>query len=305
MFWKRKKIPQDEITHPVKPPVDDLSVPTKGMLYAFATSPYTEFSPLNTGRYAAFKVLDVNNSIVVIAIMSGIWSTIPTLSEASKSLILHENYLAHKGRPAIFGTLKEWWKPSELNEMTAIGIANISCDEMEQAAKIIGHAIGSRTSTLHAVNYGAEGQWRWENDRENFEAEIERSNTRNDEKRKAKEERYRTRLSKLTWSKLLEETPFERWVTSPPFPPKEFTNAARMKVHETCLQLEKLGGKPRKADVRKILKSLVQWFNQADEKAGGVIETEEREDICLVLEEFAFVAKQKSLVEEIDNWREW
>jgi hypothetical protein len=57
--------------------------------------------------------------------------------------------------------------------------------------------------------------------------------------------------------------------------------------------------------VRSILKACVEWFNKADAEAGGVIETEEREDICAVLEELAFVARQKALVEEIDTWREW
>jgi hypothetical protein len=36
-----------------------------------------------------------------------------------------------------------------------------------------------------------------------------------------------------------------------------------------------------------------------------VTETEEREDICQVLEEMAHVARQKALVEEIDAWRTW
>jgi hypothetical protein len=69
--------------------------------------------------------------------------------------------------------------------------------------------------------------------------------------------------------------------------------------------LQALGPKPRKADVRSALKSCVEWFNNADERAGGVIETEEREDICAVLEEMAHVARQRGLVEEIGSWRDW
>ena len=57
--------------------------------------------------------------------------------------------------------------------------------------------------------------------------------------------------------------------------------------------------------MRAALKSCVEWFNAADERAGGVIETEEREDIFAVLEEMAHVARQKNLVEEIDAWRDW
>ena len=81
--------------------------------------------------------------------------------------------------------------------------------------------------------------------------------------------------------------------------------AARATIRSACDSLEQLGPKPRRADVRAILKKTVIWFNEADEKAGGVIETEEREDICSVLEEMAHVARQKILSEEIDEWREW
>lgn len=57
--------------------------------------------------------------------------------------------------------------------------------------------------------------------------------------------------------------------------------------------------------MRAVLKRCVEWFNEADEEFDGVIETEEREDIFGVLEEIAYVARQKSLVEEIDHWRNW
>src|SRR5205807_7985306 len=101
------------------------------------------------------------------------------------------------------------------------------------------------------------------------------------------------------------ETPFERWSPSPPFPPQEFTREARDVIHDTCRALRALGSKPRKPDVRRLLRECVEWFNKADDQAGGVIETEEREDICVVLEEIAYVARQKSLVNEIENWRDW
>jgi len=66
-----------------------------------------------------------------------------------------------------------------------------------------------------------------------------------------------------------------------------------------------LGLKPRRPQVRAILKSCVEWFNAKDLEFGNVIETEEREDICAVLEELAFVARQGALVSEIDDWRDW
>ena len=42
-----------------------------------------------------------------------------------------------------------------------------------------------------------------------------------------------------------------------------------------------------------------------DEEHGNVIETIEREDICSVLEEIAFVARHPALSDEIGIWRDW
>ena len=79
--------------------------------------------------------------------------------------------------------------------------------------------------------------------------ESEKSKAKAAAERAAKEERYRTRLKNLTWGKLLAETPFERWVPSPPFPPAEFTEAAREAIHNACRELRELGPKPPKAKV--------------------------------------------------------
>ena len=54
-----------------------------------------------------------------------------------------------------------------------------------------------------------------------------------------------------------------------------------------------------------MLRACVEWFNEKDREFGGVIETEEREDICQVLRELAVVARQRSLAEEIDGSRSW
>ena len=170
---------------------------------------------------------------------------------------------------------------------------------------IISFAVGTSHSTLNGVNHAAEGEWRWTNDRDALVAEHEKAKARSAAIRAAEQERYRTRLSKLTWDQLLSETPFERWSPSPPFPPLDFTLAARHTIHAACRDLSALGPKPKKAQVRAVLKGCVDWFNKADAAAGGVIETEEREDIVAALEEMAFVARQKALVEEINDWRDW
>ncbi len=267
--------------------------------------PTNEFSAPDTGRWAVFKVLGVNERMVVVAVLDGIWNALPSLNDATKAAILKEHRFAWTGQQAVFGVNIDWWSASELKDQSLLGSSTVSSQDMALAAKVMSFAPGSRMSTLGAANHAAEGEWRWKHDREAFSEEVERKQLKLAEQRAAQEERYRTRLSKLTWDQMLAETPFQRWSPSPPNPPAEFTSEAREVIHETCKKLQALGPKPRKADVRAALKSCVEWFNNADERAGGVIETEEREDICAVLEEIAHVARQKGLVEEIDTWRDW
>lgn len=277
-----------------------------GQVYSFKTQPYSEFAPRETGRFAAFKVLGVNEQVVVIEILDGIWSNAPTLKEARKAAALRENRLSHSGRISNFGVLHEWWQlENDLNQVAFLGLVNLSMAEKERARATLQHEVGSRTAGLRFANYAAEGEFRWQHDREAFEAEAVLARAKAESQRVAKEERYRNRLSMLTWEQLKGEVHFGNWSPSPPFPPADFTEAARKVIFETCVSLEMLGPKPRKAAVRAILKKTVEWFNHADEDAGHVIETDEREDICAVLEEIAFVARQKALVDEIDEWRNW
>jgi len=279
--------------------------PVAGNVYSFHTSPLSEFAPPETGRYAAFKVLDINERFIAIAVLEGIWSRPPTLRAANEAVILRQRRFAHTGQMAAFGVNADWWTFSDLENMSLLGTGSLSPEEKAMGAEIIGFGVGISYSTLPYANYAAEGEWRWEHDRDALILESAKSKAKAAAERAAKEERYQTRLKNLTWEKLLAETPFERWVPSPPFPPAEFSEAARQTIHNACRELRELGPKPPKAKVRSILRRCVEWFNEADKAAGDVIETEEREDICAVLEEMAFVAKQKSLVDEIDNWREW
>jgi hypothetical protein len=271
-----------------------------GQVYSFKTRPYTEFGPAKTNRFAALKVLGVADTHVVIAVLDGVWPHAPTVKEVRATSVIDEHRLAYTGKPAVFVVMHDFWKPeSDMDEFRLVGTQAVSHAERSFADR------RSRFSTLHAADRAAEGEWRWTNDRDAFVIEVDRNNAKSVAERAAKEERYRTRLSKLTWEQLQSETPFEKWSPSPPFPPKEFTDAARAAIRSACEALKELGPKPRRADVRAVLKKTVIWFNEADERAGGVIETEEREDICAVLEEMAHVARQKVLVDEIDEWREW
>jgi hypothetical protein len=281
------------------------SQPAAGSLFGFRTSPFSEYSPSDTGRYAAFKILGSNADVVTVAVLEGIWTTPPTYSEASASPILREQRFTSAGRLAVFGVNAEWWNTEELKEVAFLGTVPLSDDERKIAKRLENGEPGSSYSTLNYANYHAEGEWRWSHDRDALMAEVEKVKAKNEAARAAQEERYQNRLRHLTWDQLLAETPFSGWTPSPPFPPDEFIAAARDVIHDACRDLKALGPKPRKAEVRAVLKRCVTWFNEADARFDGVIETEEREDICAVLEEMAFVARQKSLVDEIDTWREW
>jgi hypothetical protein len=280
-------------------------LPAGGSVYSFRTAPYSEFAPQATDRYAALKVLGSNGKHIVIAVLNSIWQSSPSLDNVRACEILREHRFSHTGRLAVFGINAEWWTPSDLSEMKALGTLPSNAEESQLASNIFNFVPGSVFSTMLAANYAAEGEWRWTNDRDALVAEQQRASVQEAARRAAQQERYKNRLRGLTWEKLLGETPFKRWSSSPPFPSAEFTREARDVVHDTCRALRALGSKPRKSEVRGLLRKCVEWFNTADEQAGGVIETEEREDICVVLEEMAYVARQKALVDEIDNWRTW
>ena len=138
-----------------------------------------------------------------------------------------------------------------------------------------------------------------------YEDEAERARQAREQRRVTERALYEKRLKGLTWEKLLQERPLQRWDEHPPFPPPDFTAAAREHIRAVIRELQALGPKPIKSKVRAVLKASVEWFNAQDAASGNVIETEEREDICKLLAEFALVARQSSLVEEIDNWRKW
>lgn len=84
-----------------------------GQIYSFQTRPFTEFSPPVTGRFSAIKILGVSQGYVVVAVLDGIWSKPPTFSDVRSTSIICEHRFAHTGRPAVFGAIREWWKPSK------------------------------------------------------------------------------------------------------------------------------------------------------------------------------------------------
>ena len=279
--------------------------PKGGDVFGFKTVPLSDFAPRETNRFGAIKILGTNTESVVVSVLEGVFYSMPTFGEAVSHNILRMNRFSHNNRVAVFGFSKSWWSNSELEQMTLLGRASLSSVEMKLAHSRLMHEVGSVTAGLSFANHAVEGEWRWANDQELLLEEQEKITARRIAKQNAEKDRYENRLKSLTWDQLLSETPLERWTGNSPFPNEEFTAGARRVLRQTILSIQQLGNKPKKKDVRAILKSCVSWFNQADEAHGGPIETEEREDICLTLEEIAFVARHKSLIDEVDTWRDW
>ena len=109
----------------------------------------------------------------------------------------------------------------------------------------------------------------------------------------ADREGLKTRLRTLISQATFAGRPFSRWDSHPPFPPPEFVTAAREQIHFAARALKARGPKPKRAEVRTILKSCVEWCNAKAAEFGDVIETEEREDICAALEVLAMSSGQE------------
>lgn len=261
-----------------------------GSRFGFRTTPLFPSSPPETGRYGALVILGHNSDLIAIGVLDGVWTSMPTLAEvAEQSLMRHSRFESGR-KPVAFGCDRKW--TVELVDLTLLGEAPLDAEQQRIAKRYLGDdRIGRIYSLPETADSEVEGEWRWVNDREAYLAELEAERERGERERAAAQLRYETRLKGLTWEQLLAETPFARWDESPPFPPAEFRDAAVERVRDTYRELAALGPKPRKADARKAVKSLLQWIKDADVAAGLVLETEERDDIHLVLEEITHVAR--------------
>jgi hypothetical protein len=266
-----------------------------GGIYSFRTSPASEFSPKETGRYAALKVLGVKDGGVYYVILDGVFDRHPDMADVSQLAWLNQTRPGGAGRPACRCSDLTW--KNKLEEFRYVGSVALSKADMDLIASCRAEGPWSGAD--------AEREWRWRNDRAAYEREVVLVRQAREARLAAERERYENRLKTLTWEKLLQERPLTRWDEHPPFPPPDFTAAARRQIHRVIRELQALSDKPRRAEVRALLKACVEWFNEKDAEFGGVIETEEREDVCAILKELAFVARQRSLVHEIENWRNW
>lgn len=271
-----------------------------GDIFGFRNLPASKFASQERTRYAAFRILDTDRKWVTVATLDGIFDHPPTLAEVMHLpvLRLRRGAAYEDGRPAIFTTSAEILPETQL-EFRWLGNVQPRLKDLALTPKL------ESVAPWRWVSVHAEAEWRWFHDRERYIEERDRSIAYTNATIRAEQERDRQRRKGLTWDTLLSERHFERWKESPPFPSQAFADAARVTIERTIRTIAALGPKPRKPSVRIALRECVEWFNVEAERAGDAIETEEREDVLLLLADICFVARQRSLIEEIDQWRTW
>ena len=291
-------------------PAEPLTQPSTlaaGQLYCFETLPATTFSPPETGRYAAIKILGIAQNCAVVAVLEGVWTTPPSLDQARRRRMLTRKGLVHEFQPtvdlsAVYGVPLAAWKPTKiLRKFHFIGNSRITWAERKHVKDYVNNVAETSYCGLLFIGCQAEYVWRKAHDQNALMSEY----SQQEAAQKLEQERLRELLDTITFEKILAQTPLESWSRASEHIPEAFTLAARERLHQACISLQNLGPKPRKREVRAILKAVIIWFNKADDAAGSVIETQEREDIMSALEGLAYAAKQPSLMHEMDEWRTW
>ena len=282
------------------------SGPTAGQVYTFETLPVYETSPAETARFAALKIIGVVRGCVILAVLNKTGATPPALFQARRGNVLIKNAFEWGGCPAVFGVpLASWTPERDLRKFHLLGCARVSGPERRYLADHTHDGPGIIYAGLLSVAQTPEQEWRWLYDRNSLLLESEEAEARFLAARLLEDERLRDRQQNITYERLLSEPFLPNWSRSPEYPPTEFTLAVRDRLRKACEELQKLGDRPHRRDVRRIIKATVIWLNEVNRIAGDVIETDKRADLTIALEDLIYAAKQGNLVEEIETWRSW
>lgn len=277
-----------------------------GTVCAFQTLSLFDDAHRPTGRYGAYVVLGRSDQLVAVEALDGVWTSMPSLDDVRTCGVLRSSNPSTPGTSSVPEQVVGC-RPEDvpaMPDLTEVGAIDLTPAQQERLAATLRLRPGTVLADTGAVSWAVEWAWRRSHDREALDEEARLYHERMEQELAAARHRYETRTKHLTWEQLLSETPFGRWQTSPAVP-DAFREEAVARVHQACRDAQALGAKPRRPAMRKILKGLVEWFNQANRHAGGVIETQEREEIIDVLQEIAVVSRQHALVEEFHRWRDW
>lgn len=196
-----------------------MTQPEHGTILGFETDPAFDWDP-PTGRFGAIKILGVDQwGNRVVATLAGVFTTMPTLADVATAPVLTLNRFSFNGRPAVFGT--SGFDAATQDSLTPLGVVSITDHERRLAEACATISAPSRCM------FNLEAEWRWEHDHHDYIASHERKKADDDERRRQADERYETRLKGLTWGQLRDETHFDRWKPSPPFPPPRSPEALK------------------------------------------------------------------------------
>lgn len=284
-----------------------------GDLVAFQIGESTDFSAPNKDSWGVLKILDLGDAkdgSFSLSVKSGLWTKKPTRWQAFRTPLLVEERFKKLGT-------------NKLKPETLIFTTTFDCVIDLQEAVVIGREFWFSSverkarrkisadgyfHTIAAIDYAPESidhEHRSKFDEERWKSEIKAYGEKQDRVRREREERERQRLKKVTIPVLREETQFQDWDNRTQIVPPEFAIGVRKRSAELLDNLEALGAKPRCKDVRGLLKAYISWLNAFDGSFGYAIETEEREDLMVFVEEVCWATKQKPLLVEADAWREW
>lgn len=284
-----------------------------GDLIAFQIGEQPDFSAPNKDSWGVLKVLDLGKGArasISVSVKSGLWAKKPTKWQAfGSSVLIEERFKGQKGKyqggPLIFSTLSD--DMQDLLNPECIGREFWFRSVEQEALRQIRRDGPSmlRFSFLDFAPRTLDHEHRAKFDQERWLTEIEASRARTERLHQERLQREKLRLKNISLPVLLAETQFKDWDDRTQIVPKAFTSAVREQSQSVINQLLALGEKPKRKDVRGILKAYVGWLNNFDGSFGYAIETEEREELVGFVEELCWATKQKPLIDEMDALRDW
>ncbi len=168
-----------------------------GDLYSFQTSPATEFSPPETGRYAVIKVMGFKRDAIGIAVLDGVFNQHPSFSDVRKLSVIRNTRFRYQGEQACCFVGNDY--ENLLQDVRYLGSCEITQADNDLLAGCRSYSAWTWASAV------AEGEWRWKHDRAAYEEEGRLKNEALLTRIATERERQKTRLKTLTWESLLKE----------------------------------------------------------------------------------------------------
>ncbi|MEM6356869.1 MAG: hypothetical protein AAF844_14445 [Pseudomonadota bacterium] len=276
-----------------------------GTLLAFPTQPLFDSSSPPTGRWGTILVLrheeaPENGTESVVSILDHVLTHRPTVAAMAGAGVmdLAGNLSVGGDRALTFRLLLQEEDRPRWPALEVVGHRELTTAEAGRSWHVMVPAT--------ALSFHVEMAWRYDHDREALEREMEERRQKAELQSAERERRERERLRGLTIQTLLAETQFTEWEETRDFIPSEFLDDLRLRARAMLTAIEALGPKPRRPAVRAEMKAFVEWVNAANaESDADPVATMEREELFAFLEEVAWAAKQRPLVEEVDDWRDW